>query len=218
MSGVSRRQFLKRSGLATGGAALGGVVSLGLDPAPLRAATVPLDWKIDRTRAVPSVCPYCAVGCGQIMHVRDGQLINIEGNPVSPISRGNLCPKGAASFQLTVNPERRTKCLHRKPGATEWEEIELERAMDMIAQRVKKTRDQTFRRTATVTDSPAGSGGAGPGNQGIAAKPPTREVVVNNCLGIASLGGATLDNEWNYAQAKLWRGLGGVFIENQARI
>lgn len=197
MSDMNRRQFLKRSGLVGGGAALGGVVALGVDPAPVRAATVPLRWKIADTRAVPTICPYCAVGCGQLMHVRDGKLVNIEGNPDSPISRGNLCPKGAASFQLTVNPERRTKALHRKPGAADWEEIDLERAMDLIAQKVKRTRDATFRHTATVNG---------------------REVVVNNTLAIGSLGGATLDNEWNYAQAKLWRGLGGVFIENQARI
>ena len=208
MTSVSRRQFLRRSGLVTGGAALCGLVSLGLDPAPVRAATLPLSWKIRNTKVVPSVCPYCAVGCGQLMHVRDGQLINIEGNPDSPISRGNLCPKGAASFQLTVNPERQTKCLHRKPGATAWEEIELERAMDVIAERVKRTRDQTFRRTAAVPSETSEAGGAAA----------TREVVVNNCLGIASLGGATLDNEWNYAHAKLWRGLGGVWLENQARI
>jgi formate dehydrogenase major subunit len=205
MSGFSRRQFLKKSGLATGGAALGGVVSLGLDPAPLRAATLPLAWKIQGTRTVPSVCPYCAVGCGQLVHVRDGKVVNIEGNPDSPISRGNLCPKGAASYQLTVNPERRTKALYRRPGATAWEEIELERAMDMIAERVKKTRDATFKHTATIPGDPS-------------TNTASREVVVNNTLGIASLGGATLDNEWNYAQAKLWRGLGGVYIENQARI
>jgi formate dehydrogenase major subunit len=194
---MNRRQFLRKSGLVGGGAALGGVVALGVDPAPVRAATVPLGWKIADTKTVPTICPYCAVGCGQLMHVRDGRLVNVEGNPDSPISRGNLCPKGAASFQLTVNPERRTKALHRKPGAADWEEIDLERAMDLIAQKVKTTRDATFRHTATVDG---------------------REVVVNNTLAIGSLGGATLDNEWNYAQAKLWRGLGGVFIENQARI
>ena len=205
MSGLSRRQFLKRSGLVGGGAALGGVVSLGLDPAPLRAATLPLNWKIADTKTVPTVCPYCAVGCGQLASVRDGKLVNIEGNPDSPISRGTLCPKGSASFQLTVNPDRRTKALHRKPGATDWEEIELEHAMDLIAQRVKKTRDETFQRTVTIA-SDASGGTAG------------KQWVVNNTLAIASLGGATLDNEWNYAQAKLWRGLGGVFIENQARI
>jgi formate dehydrogenase major subunit len=194
--GLTRRQFLARSGLA-GGTAVGGLVALGVSPEKLRAATVPLSWKIGETKTVPSICPYCAVGCGLLLHVREGQLVNVEGNPDSPINRGNLCPKGAASFQLTVNPERQKKCLHRRPGATAWEEIELGRAMDMIAERVKRTRDATFRRTATVDG---------------------RDVTVNHTMAIGSLGGATLDNEWNYAQAKLWRGLGGVFIENQARI
>ena len=97
MSGMNRRQFLRKSGLVGGGAALGGVVALGVDPAPVRAATVPLDWKIADTKTVPTICPYCAVGCGQLMHVRNGRLVNVEGNPDSPISRGNLCPKGAAS-------------------------------------------------------------------------------------------------------------------------
>jgi formate dehydrogenase major subunit len=187
----------------TGGAALGGIVSLGVDPDALRAATVPLKWKIRETKAIPSICPYCAVGCGTLLHARkddrDGRmkLVNLEGNPDSPISRGTLCPKGAASFQLTVNPQRKTKALYRKPGATEWESIELEKAMGIIADRVKRTRDTTFAATKKVGD---------------------RVMTVNHTLALASLGGATLDNEWNYSQAKLWRGLGGVFIENQARI
>jgi formate dehydrogenase major subunit len=197
MTRLSRRQFLARAGVAASGTSLGSLLALGLDPEVLRAATVPLGWKLERTKVVPSVCPYCAVGCGQLMHVRDGKLINVEGNPDSPISRGNLCPKGSATFQLTVNPNRQTKCLHRRPGAREWEAIGLDEAMDLIAARVKKTRDETFQRTAEING---------------------RTVTVNHTLGIASLGGATLDNEWNYAQAKLWRGLGGVFIENQARI
>jgi formate dehydrogenase major subunit len=197
MTQLSRRQFLARAGTAAGGSSLGSLLALGLRPETLEAATLPLDWKIERTEVVPSICPYCAVGCGQLMHVRDGKLINIEGNPDSPISRGNLCLKGAASFQLTVNPNRQTKCLHRKPGAAEWDVVELEQAMDMIAARVKQTRDETFRPIVDIGGS---------------------KVTVNNTLGIASLGGATLDNEWNYAQAKLWRGLGGVFLENQARI
>jgi formate dehydrogenase major subunit len=194
---LSRRQFLQRSGLLTSGSALGGLAALGADPDELRAETVPLQWKIQATTAIPSICPYCAVGCGQLMHVRDGKLINVEGNPDSPISRGNLCPKGAASFQLTVNPDRQTGCLYRRPGGKEWEPIELERAMDMIAERTKQTRDRSFRRTVQVEG---------------------RDVTVNHTLALGSLGGATLDNEWNYLQAKLWRGLGGVFLENQARI
>ena len=197
MDSLSRRQFLSRAGMAAGSSSLGSLLALGIEPETLAAATVPLDWKIEETTAVPSVCPYCAVGCGQLMHIRDGKLINIEGNPDSPISRGNLCPKGAASFELTVNPNRQTKCLHRKPGAAEWDVIELEQAMDMVAARVKQTRDQTFQGSVDIGGS---------------------KVTVNNSPGIASLGGATLDNEWNYAHAKLWRGLGGVFLENQARI
>jgi formate dehydrogenase major subunit len=194
---TTRREFLKRSGVLAGGATFGSLVALGIDPEPVRAATIPLDFKIRNTKVVPSVCPYCAVGCGLLLHVRDGKLVNLEGNPDSPINRGTLCPKGAASFQLTVNPERRTKALHRRPGATEWEEIELHRAMDMVAERVKKTRDETFRRTAMLNGRP---------------------VVVNHTLGMGSLGGATMDNEWNYVQAKFWRGIGGVWLENQARI
>jgi len=196
-STLTRRQFLQRSGLATGGAALGSLVALGMDPEPVRAATVPLGWKLAETKTVPSVCPYCAVGCGTLLSSRNGTLVNVEGNPDSPINRGTLCPKGASSFQLTVNPERQKTCLYRRPGGTAWEPIELEKAMDMIAERVKKTRNQTFKRTAEING---------------------RTVTVNNCLGIASLGGATLENEWNYAHLKLWRGLGGVFLENQARI
>lgn len=194
---ISRRQFLARSGLATTGGALGGLVALGLTPERARKATVPLAWKIEHTKVVPSICPYCAVGCSLLLHVRDGKLINLEGNPDSPINRGTLCPKGAASYQLTVNPHRPTQCLYRRPGGTEWEPIALDRAMDMVVDRVKKTRDETFRRTATING---------------------REVVLNHTLGIGSLGGATMDNEWNYMQAKMWRGLGGVFLENQARI
>ena len=194
---ITRREFFNRSGLAGSGSALSALAAFGADQDTVRTATVPQAWKIRETKVVPSVCPYCAVGCGLLLHVRDGELVNVEGNPDSPINRGNLCPKGAASFQLTVNPERQKKALYRRPGGTSWEVIELERAMEMIAQRVKTTRDATFRRTMPIGD---------------------REVVVNHTLGIASLGGATMDNEWNYVQAKLWRGLGGVFIENQARI
>ena len=194
---ISRREFLNRSGLTGGGSALSALLAFGADQDSVRSTTVPQTWKIRETKVVPSVCPYCAVGCGMLLHVRDNQLVNVEGNPDSPINRGNLCPKGAASFQLTVNPERQKKALHRRPGATAWEPIELERAMELIAERVKATRDATFKRSATVAGRP---------------------VIVNHTLGIASLGGATMDNEWNYVQAKLWRGLGGVFIENQARI
>jgi formate dehydrogenase major subunit len=191
---VSRRQFLKA------GAGLGGALALGMSLRPI--ATHALSLKIADAKEVPSVCPYCAVGCATLISVKDGQVINIEGNPDSPINRGTLCPKGAASFQLTVNPLRSKKALYRKPGSTAWEEIELNKAMDMIAERVKKTRDATFVETMTV--------------KGADGKDVQKKV--NNTLAIFSLGGATIDNEWNYVQCKLMRGLGVVAIENQARI
>jgi len=194
---MDRRTFLKTSGA---GFVLGGVAGLGIDLKPVQAAVQKL--KIAGTRAVPSVCPYCAVGCGQLVHVRDGTIINIEGNPDSPINRGTLCPKGAATYQLVVNPLRLTKVKYRRPGGTEWEEKPLDWAMQQIAERVKATRDATFREFTEV---------AGPDSK------PARKRV-NHTLAVASLGGATMDNEWNYVQAKLMRALGVVFIENQARI
>jgi formate dehydrogenase major subunit len=194
---LSRRQFLKVAG---GGFGLGGAVALGMSLRPIAAHAKTL--KIADAKEVPSICPYCAVGCATLISVKGGQIINIEGNPDSPINRGTLCPKGAASFQLAVNPLRSTKALYRKPGGAGWEQIELNKAMDMIAERVKKTRDATFVETTTVK---------GADGNDIQKK-------VNHTLGIFSLGGATMDNEWNYVQAKLMRGLGVVAIENQARI
>jgi formate dehydrogenase major subunit len=196
-SPMSRRQFLK---VSAGGAGLGGALALGMNMRPIVAHARSL--KIAGAKEVPSVCPYCAVGCATLVSTRDGKVINIEGNPDSPISRGTLCPKGAASFQLTVNPLRSTKALYRKPGGTEWEAIELNNAMDMIAERVKKTRDENFVETLTVKDADG---------KDVQKK-------VNHTRAIFSLGGATMDNEWNYVQCKLMRGLGVVAIENQARI
>jgi formate dehydrogenase major subunit len=189
---VSRRGFLKISGVAAAGTALGGVAGLGLQPKRAKAAAQAL--RIKNAKAVPSVCPYCAVGCGTLVHVANGQIINIEGNPDSPINQGNLCPKGAAIYQLHVNPNRQTKVLHRAAGATSWEEMDLNTAMDRVAQLVKKTRDETF----VVQDSS--------GKKVMATEQ------------IFSLGGATMDNEWNHVQQKLMRGMGITPIENQARI
>jgi formate dehydrogenase major subunit len=195
---MTRRQFLK--GTAAAGVGLGGALALGANLQTVAAKTRTL--KIADAREYPSVCPYCAVGCGTLISVREGRVINIEGNPDSPINRGTLCPKGAASFQLAVNPLRATRALYRRPGGTEWEPIELGRAMDMIAERVRKTRDETWVEAVTIKDAE--------GND--------VDKRVNHTLGIFSLGGATMDNEWNYAQLKLMRGLGVVAIENQARI
>jgi len=192
---VTRRDFLRSS--AAGGFAFGGVLGLGVD---LRAAQAHVrSLKIAKGKEVPSVCPYCGVGCGQLVSVREGKIVNIEGNPESPVSRGSLCPKGSATYQLSVNPNRVTKVWYRAPGATTWDKTRtLEWAMDRLDQLVKRTRDATFRETWKAPDG--------------------AEKRVNHTLGIASLGGATIDNEWNYIQAKLTRTLGMVFLENQARI
>jgi len=198
-TGVSRRDFLRTS--ATGGIAFGSLLNLGAD---LQAAQAEARrFKIASVKEVPSVCPYCAVGCGQLIAVRDKKIINIEGNPASPISQGTLCPKGAATYQLAVNENRITKVWYRAPGATEWDKTKtLDWAMDRIAELVKQTRDATFKETWTTKDAEG--------------KQVTKKV--NHTLAIASLGGATMDNEWNYVQCKLMRALGVVAIENQARI
>ena len=145
-------------------------------------------------RVARSVCPYCAVGCGQRVYVSGERVVQIEGDPDSPVSRGRLCPKGSASKQLVTGPQREQKVRYRAPYATEWTELDLETAMDMVTDRVLDAR----RRGWQDTDAD--------GNR------------VNRTLGLASLGGATLDNEENYLIKKLFTALGAVQIENQARI
>ena len=145
-------------------------------------------------RMVQSVCPYCAVGCGQRVYVKDEQVIQIEGDPDSPISRGRLCPKGSASEQLVNSPMRETKVKYRRPGGTEWEELSLERATEMIAERLIRTREETWEEQ---TDD---------------GQP------LKRTLGIHFLGGATLDSEENYLIKKFFTAAGALSIENQARI
>ena len=194
MSTPHRRDFLRSAG------SLGGLLGLGLD---LRAARAENSrFKFANTREVPSVCPYCAVGCSQLVSVRDGKIVNIEGNPDSPINRGTLCPKGAATYQLVVNPNRVTQVWYRAPGATEWDKTRsLDWAMHRIAQLTKQTRDATFQETERLKFEDGEA-----------------ERRVNHTRAIVSLGGATMDIEWNYVQAKLMRALGVIGIENQARI
>ena len=203
---LNRRDFLRTS--AGGGFALGGLLGLGSD---LRAAKDEVrSFKIANTKAPPPVCPYCAVGCGQLTSVRDDKIVNIEGNPESPISRGTLCPKGAATYQLAVNPNRVTEVWYRAKGARDWDKTKtLDWAMDEIAKRVKQTRDENFVEKTNKDKN---------GNLIKDKDGNTVEKVVNHTLAIASLGGATMDNEWNYVQAKLLRALGVVNIDNQARI
>ena len=148
----------------------------------------------DADKMVHSVCPFCAVGCGQRVFVKDGQVTQIEGDPASPISRGRLCPKGSASKQLVTSDGRVTKVRYRRPFGTEWEDLDLDTAMDMIADRVIAARREGWQ-DADDEGRP-----------------------LNRTLGFSSLGGATLDNEENYLIKKLFTALGAVQIENQARI
>jgi formate dehydrogenase major subunit len=189
---VSRRDFLKFSVATASGTALGGLVGSGVNLGPAVAQAQEL--RIKNAKATPSVCPYCSVGCATLVHTVNGQIVNIEGDPRSPHNEGTLCPKGAAIFQLHVNPNRPIQVLHRAPGATQWEVWDLERAMNRVTELVKKTRDETF------------------------VEKLSNGKTVNCTTAIFSLGGATLDIEWNHIQQKLMRGIGVVAIENQARI
>src|SRR3954469_3207297 len=172
----------------------GRVLDWGLGPAAASDETRRAGARIAGLKATESVCPYCAVGCGQVVYTRNGELVDIEGNPRSPINQGTLCPKGSASRQLIQQPGRLTKVKYRRPGGTNWEELELEQGMDMIADRVIKARENGWQERD---------------EQGWK---------VDRTLGFAHLGGATLDNEENYLIKKLFTAMGAVQIENQARI
>jgi formate dehydrogenase major subunit len=173
---------------------VGRVMDWGLGQAAASEETRRAGARIAGLKVTESVCPYCAVGCGQVVYTRDGELVDIEGNPRSPINQGTLCPKGSASRQLVQQPGRLTKVRYRRPGATEWEQLELETAMDMIAERVIAAREHGWQDTEHTGER------------------------VNRTLGFAHLGGATLDNEENYLIKKLFTAMGAVQIENQARI
>jgi formate dehydrogenase major subunit len=166
----------------------------GLGPSAESERTRRAAARIAGLKVTESVCPFCAVGCGQLVYTRGGELVDIEGNPRSPINQGTLCPKGASSRQLVQQPGRLTKVKYRRPGGTEWEDLELEQAMDMIAERVIAARESGWQETDRH------------GRQ------------VHRTLGFAHLGGATLDNEENYLIKKLFAAMGAIQIENQARI
>jgi formate dehydrogenase major subunit len=198
----SRRTFLKGAAGVAAGTVFAELAGLGVDMSALAAKSG--DVPIKRGKEVASICPYCAVGCGQIVMVdtASGKIIDIQGNPDSPISQGTLCPKGAATYQLGVNPLRWTKVKYRAPLSDHWEEKPLDWAMERIAQLVKKTRDANFNEFQEMPDAKGG----------------TARKRVMNTYAIASLGGATMDNEWNYVHQKLMHALGVVYVENQARI
>ena len=173
---------------------LSGPDRLGLRAAAKSRPTSELEPRtVTADRVVKSICPYCAVGCGQNVYVKDEKVVQIEGDPDSPVSRGRLCPKGSASLQLTTGDAREQHVLYRRPNGTDWERLDLATAMDMVADRVIKSRrkgwqwEQDGKRTRRT-------------------------------LGIASLGGATLDTEENYLIKKLFTAMGAIQVENQARI
>jgi formate dehydrogenase major subunit len=189
---VSRRDFLRFSVAAGTGTALSGLVGSGVNLAPTVARAQEL--RIKGAKTTPSLCPYCSVGCATLVNTIDGKIVNIEGDPRSPHNEGTLCPKGAAIFQLHVNPNRPIQVLHRAPGAADWEVWDIDRAMARITELVKKTRDETF------------------------IEKLSNGKLVNMTPAIFALGGATLEIEFNHICQKLMRGLGVVAIENQARI
>lgn len=185
---VTRRGFLKISGAT----ALAG--GLGIEGMSRIAQAQPP--KIQYTKETTTICPYCAVGCGIIVHTRDGKVVNTEGNPDHPINQGSLCSKGGSLYQLSydANQNRLTKPLYRAPNAKEWKEVSWEWALGKIAENIKKTRDTSFREKNEKGES------------------------INRTDAIASVGSAAMDNEECYVYQKFLRGLGLVYVEHQARI
>jgi formate dehydrogenase major subunit len=173
---------------------VGRAADWGLGPSAASKHTLNAGPRIAGLDVTESVCPYCAVGCSQLVYTRGGELVGIEGNPRGPINQGTLCPKGSASRQLIQQPGRLTKVLYRRPHGTEWEELQLEQAMDMIAERVIAAREAGWQESD---------------EQGQR---------VDRTMGFFSLGGATIDNEENYLIKKSFTAMGAVQIENQARI
>jgi formate dehydrogenase major subunit len=196
LAGFTRREFLKR------GAAGAGVLyisSLGFDGAVAQATTVKQQLRIEGATVKHSVCPYCAVGCALLAYTRkngDGkvELLQIEGDPDSPVNEGTLCPKGATTMELAISKRRFQHPLYRAPGASDWQDVTWDFVLDKLARRIKDSRDNTF-----VTKDEDGN-------------------VVNRCEGIAFAGGAAFSNEEGYLATKLMRGLGVVYIEQQARV
>lgn len=182
---VTRREFLKLSGVTAAGAFVGGTAFL--------SGCKSYPDKMRGTSESTTICPYCGVGCGLIVSARDGKIINIEGDPDHPINQGSLCSKGSALFQVAVNQRRLTKVLYRKPYGADWEELPWDEAVKRIARRVKDTRDATFQEK-------------------------DGDMTVNRTPGIASLGGAALDNEECYLLSKFTRTIGITYLEHQARI
>jgi formate dehydrogenase major subunit len=196
LTGFTRREFLKRG---AAGAGVLYVSSLGFDVSVARATTVKQRLRIEGATVSHSVCPYCAVGCALLAYTRKNgngkvELLQIEGDPDSPVNEGTLCPKGASAMELAVSKRRLPSPLYRAPGASEWKRISWDFALDKLARNIKASRDRTF-----VSRDEDGN-------------------VVNRCEGIAFAGGAAFSNEEGYLATKLMRGLGLVYLEQQARV
>ena len=212
---INRRSFLKLSGAAAGTFAIGG---LGFDLSPVKAHAREL--RIKKGKETTTICCYCSVGCGILVHTREGKVINAEGDPDHPINEGSLCSKGSTISQMATNESRLRKPLYRAPGAKAWKEVEWDWALDRVARRIKDTRDRTFKptiRTAVrekiVAEEPDESGLY---RETVADV--EKEFVVNRAEGIAHVGSAALDNEECYLLQKLVRSWGVVHVEHQARL
>ncbi len=199
---VSRRDFIKISGSTV----LLGSLGINLDPARAYAQGL----RIKDAKVTNTICPYCAVGCGILVHTKDGKVINTEGDPDHPISEGTLCSKGSSLYQIINNPLRLTKPKYRAAGATEFKEVEWDWALDEIAKRVKDTRDRTFKLTSKSKVKEKQPDGT--------ETDVVKDFVVNRTDGIAHVGSAALDNEECYMLQKMLRSWGLVYIEHQARI
>ena len=211
---ITRRDFLKVSG-AAGTVLMGG---LGFDLSPAEAYA--LELRIKEAKETTSVCCYCSVGCGILVHTRDGKVINSEGDPEHPISEGALCSKGTSLYQVVNNENRLRKPRYRSPGAAEWKEVEWDWALDQIARRIKDTRDRTFQLT-TKTNIREKKVADTPDESGLFPEimvDVEKEFTVNRTNGIAHVGSAALDNEECYLIQKLVRSWGLVHVEHQARL
>ena len=186
---VSRRNFLKGSGLAAGSLALTGKVA--------QSGEIPAEMRTKGLKHTTTICPFCAVGCGMIVHTKDGKIVNIEGDTEHPINQGALCSKGSALFQVANNEHRLTKVQYRAPKSDHWEEKSWDWAMDRIAKLMKETRDRNFVKQETIDGA---------------------TYTVNRNQGMAMLGGAALDNEECYLLSKFARAMGVGYLEHQARI
>lgn len=199
---VSRRDFLKISG----GTMIAGTLTGAAQPNEAQAQ----ELRTKDSQVTTTICPYCSVGCGINVHVKDGKVINTEGDPEHPISEGTLCSKGQSLYQIINSPLRITKPRYRAPGATEWKEVEWDWALDEIAKKIKDTRDRTFKTTSKSKVKEKT-----PDGKEVEVE---KDFVVNRTDGIAHVGSAALDNEECYMLQKLVRSWGLVYIEHQARI